>query len=440
MASSVATRWRPGGDPAPVQTGDTLAKLTKREVDRAVPRASRYTIFDEELKGFGLRVFPSGAKSWVVEYRPDHGGRRTAKRRLTLGSAVTLTPDEARRAARLELAKVRLGDDPLKVRTDGRRAATVAEVARAYLSDHAHAKRKPRTAEHYRDIIERIVIPEIGTMKAESVTRADVARLHLKWKHTHVQANRTLGIISGLYGFAAKRGLVPEGTNPARGVEKYPESRRERFLSVDELVRIGAAIRAAETEGVAWDIDETSPAAKHIPKNNRRTIIGPHAAAALRLLIFTGARLREILQLRWEHVDFERGLLLLPDSKTGRKTIILSAPALAILSDLARVGEFVIAGESPDAPRADLKRPWQVVARHAGLEGVRLHDLRHTYASIGAGRGLGLPIIGKLLGHAESRTTERYAHLDNDPLRKAANAIGGELAAALNAEPGSARK
>jgi integrase len=155
----------------------------------------------------------------------------------------------------------------------------------------------------------------------------------------------------------------------------------------------------------------------------------------LRLLIFTGARLREILHLRWEHVDFERGLLLLPDSKTGRKTIILSAPALAILSDLARVGEFVIAGESPDAPRADLKRPWQVVARHAGLEGVRLHDLRHTYASIGAGRGLGLPIIGKLLGHAESRTTERYAHLDNDPLRKAANRIGSDLAAALSAAP-----
>jgi integrase len=412
-----------------------MPKLSKREVDKAEPRAGRYTIFDDELKGFGLRVFPSGAKSWVVEYRPDHGGRRAAKRRLTLGSAGTLTPDEARRAARLELAKVRLGNDPARDKAETRKAVTVAEVARLYLDEHVDAKRKPRTAEHYRDIIQRIVQPELGSMKAEAVTRADVARLHLKWKHTHVQANRVVGIISALYGFAQRRGVVPEGVNPAREIDKYPESRRERFLTVDELVRIGAAIRAAETVGIAWDVDESTPTAKHIPKNNRRTVIGPHAAAALRLLIFTGARLREILHLRWEHVDFSRGLLLLPDSNTGRKTIILNAPALAILAELPRVGAYVIAGESPDAPRADLKRPWQVVARHAGLDGVRLHDLRHTYASVGAGHGLGLPIIGKLLGHAESRTTERYAHLDNDPLRRATNAIGSELAAALNPVP-----
>jgi integrase len=409
-----------------------MAKLTKRTVDAAEAKAARYTIFDDELKGFGLRIFPSGVKSWIVEYRPDHGGRRVAKSRLTLGSATTLTPDEARRAARLELAKARLGNDPARARGESRKAATLAEIARAYLSDHAHAKRKPRTAEHYRDIIERVVLPDLGTMKAETVTRSDVARLHLKWKHTHVQANRMLGIVSGIYGFAARRGLVSEGINPARGVEKYPESRRERFLSVEELVRIGVAIRAAETAGIAWDVDESSPTAKHVPKNNRRTVIGPHAAAALRLLIFTGARLREILHLKWEEVDFGRGLLLLPDSKTGRKTIILSAPALAILSDLPRVGAYVIAGENPGVPRADLKRPWELIARHAGLDGVRLHDLRHTYASIGAGSGIGLPIIGKLLGHAETRTTERYAHLDNDPLRKAANRIGAELVAALN--------
>ena len=408
-----------------------MPRLTKRVVDTAEPRAARYTIFDDELKGFGLRVFPSGTKSWVIEYRPDSGGRRTAKRRWTLGNAGTLTPDEARRAARTKLAKVRLGEDPMSDKVDSRKAATIAEIARAFLDDHARAKRKPRTAEHYRDILERIVLPDLGTMKAEVVTRSDVARLHLKWKRTHVQANRMLGVVSGLYSFAGRRGLIQEGINPARGVEKYPENRRERFLTVDELARIGTAIRAAETIGIAWDVDETRPTAKHIPKNNRRTIIGPHVAAALRLLIFTGARLREILHLRWEYVDFDRGLLLLPDSKTGRKTIILNAPALAILSELPRVGAYVIAGENPDAPRADLKRPWEVVARHAGLDGVRLHDLRHTYASIGAGSGLGLPIIGKLLGHAETRTTERYAHLDADPLRKAANAIGSTLAAAV---------
>lgn len=409
-----------------------MPRLSKREVDNAKPGPRRYTLFDGDLKGFGLRVFPSGAKSWVIEYRPGGGGRRTAKRRFTLGSVGTLTPDEARRAARTELAKVRLGADPGRDKADTRTAPTLAEVARVFLEDHVRAKRKERTSQQYADILNRVVLPDLGTVRAEAVKRTDVARLHLKWKHTRVQANRALATISALYGFAAKRGLVPEGLNPARGVEKYPETRRERFLSVDELERIGAAIRAAETDGIAWDVDQTSPTAKHVPKNNRRTIIGQHAAAALRLLIFTGARLREILHLRWEHVDVGRGLLLLPDSKTGRKTIILNAPALAILTELPRIGAYVIAGEDPDRPRADLKRPWEVVARHAGLEGVRLHDLRHTYASVGAGSGLGLPIIGKLLGHAETRTTERYAHLDNDPLRKAANAIGSTLSAALN--------
>ena len=160
-------------------------------------------------------------------------------------------------------------------------------------------------------------------------------------------------------------------------------------------------------------------------------MIGPHAAAALRLLIFTGARLREILHLKWEHVDFERGLLLLPTSKTGKKTIVLNAPALAVLNALPRTSGFVIAGASVDSPRSDLKKPWKAVAARAGLSGVRIHDLRHTHASVGAGAGLGLPIIGKLLGHTQSATTQRYAHLDNDPLKKASEHIGSRLAAAM---------
>src|SRR4029077_3106040 len=184
--------------------------------------------------------------------------------------------------------------------------------------------------------------------------------------------------------------------------------------------------------GLTYTVDETQPKAKHAPKeDNRRTVIGPHAAAALRLLIFTGARLREILHLKWDHIDFERGLLLLPTSKTGKKTIVLNAPALAILSGLPRAGDYVIAGTFPDQPRADLKKPWKAVSNRAGLTGVRIHDLRHTHASVGAGAGLGLPIIGKLLGHTQSATTQRYAHLDNDPLKKASEHIGSRLATAM---------
>jgi integrase len=148
-------------------------------------------------------------------------------------------------------------------------------------------------------------------------------------------------------------------------------------------------------------------------------VIGQHAAAAIRLLILTGARLREILHLRWEQIDLERGLLLLPDSKTGKKAIVLNAPAIAVLAGLPRVGAYVIAGQNAgtdhEKPRADLNKPWRSVRMRAELDGVRLHDLRHTHASIGAGAGLGLPIIGKLLGHTKASTTQRYAHLDTDP-------------------------
>jgi integrase len=160
------------------------------------------------------------------------------------------------------------------------------------------------------------------------------------------------------------------------------------------------------------------------------------------LLLFTGCRLREILHLRWDNVDLKRGCLflpdskILPDSKSGRKTVILNAPALAVLSGLDRVGPYVVPGDDPEKPRHDLKRPWDAVTGRAGLVGVRLHDLRHTYASFGAGGGFGLPIIGKLLGHTQASTTQRYAHLDADPLRHASDAIGSRIAAALDGKRG----
>jgi integrase len=239
-----------------------------------------------------------------------------------------------------------------------------------------------------------------------------------------------------MYAFAGRSGIVPQSANPARGIDKFQESCRERFLTGEELERLGRAIREAETAGTPWTVDETKPTAKHVPKEKRSTRIAPSAAAALRLLLFTGCRLREILNLRWEHVDFERGCLFLPDSKTGRKTIILNAPALAVLNCLQQFGPYVVPGNDPEQPRHDLKRPWDAVTKRAGLIGVRLHDLRHTYASFGAGGGLGLPIIGRLLGHSHTATTARYAHLDNDPLRRASEHIGGRIAAALEGRKG----
>ena len=224
--------------------------------------------------------------------------------------------------------------------------------------------------------------PAVGTTKADKLTRQQVGRLHSSLADTPFQANRVLAVVGSMYAFAGRAGIVPEGTNPARGIDKFKESRRERFLTGEELERLGSAIREAETTGIPWTVDETKPNAKHVPKAKRFTKIDPSAAAALRLLLFTGCRLREILHLRWEHVDIERGCLFLPDSKSGRKTVILNAPALAVLNGLERIGPYVVPGDDPEQPRPDLKRPWDAVTKRAGLAGVRLHDLRHTYVMV----------------------------------------------------------
>jgi len=406
-------------------------QITKRFIDRLKPRGGEYFVWDGSLAGYGVRVQTTGAMSYVVKYRAG-SGRAAPTRRLTLAKVGTITPEEARTLAKKTLGSVAHGADPAAQKAADKRASTLAEVAEQFLTDHVEAKRSVSSAGSYRDLLERLVFPEIGKRKADKITFAEIQRLHSKNAHTPYQANRLLRVLSSLFTFAGKAHVVPAGFNPCRGIEYFPEEGRERYLSTQELAQIGEAIREAEAIGLPYSVDESKLKARHAPKEaSRRTVIGPHAAGALRLLIFTGARLREILHLRWEQIDFERGLLLLPTSKTGKKTIVLNAPALAILNALPRVGAYVIAGTSPDKPRSDLKKPWKAVWKRAGLLGVRIHDLRHTHASVGAGAGLGLPIIGKLLGHTQSATTQRYAHLDNDPLKKASEHIGSRLAAAM---------
>ncbi|EAQ33922.1 probable integrase protein [Nitrobacter sp. Nb-311A] len=412
----------------------TAQRITKRSVEALQTSGGEFTVWDDALTGFGVRVRPTGAKSYVVVYRAG-SGRGAPVRRYTIAAVGKITPERARARAKVILAAVAHGHDPANQKTAERGVPTVAELADRFVTDHVRAKRKAGTAEFYRDILDRIVKPAVGTTKADKLTRLQVGRLHSSLADTPFQANRVLAVVGSMYAFAGRAGIVPEGISPARGIDKFKESRRERFLTSEELERLGSAIREAETTGIPWSVDETKPTAKHMPKAKRSTRIAPSAAAALRLLLFTGCRLREILHLRWEHVDFERGCLFLPDSKSGRKTIILNAPALAVLSTMDRLGPYVVPGDNPERPRRDLKRPWDGVTKRSGLTGVRLHDLRHTYASFGAGGGLGLPIIGRLLGHAQSATTARYTHLDNDPLRCASEAIAGRIAAAMDGRP-----
>ena len=407
--------------------------MTKRVVDRLQPAAKPVFIWDAELRGFGLRVEPTATKTFLLRYRLRNAGATGPKRFFTIGRYGPLSVEQARDQAKAVLGAVSLGKDPAADLKRSRDEHSFAAVTELFLSEHVRLKRKAGTYEDYASLLRLYALPSLGKRKITEVTRADLSRLHANLHDRPYRANRLLAVIGSLYSFAESRQIVPEQVNPARRIEKYREDRRERFLSSAELERLGQVLREGETVGIPWRLDTAKPLSKHLPRSqNRRTLLPPHVVGAIRLLMFTGARLREVLHLRWEQVDLERGLLLLPDSKTGRKTIVLNSAAHSILAGLPRTGEYVIPGKSPDKPRADLSKPWDAVSTAAGLVGVRLHDLRHTFASIGAGASLGLPIVGKLLGHSQPQTTQRYAHLDADPLRRASQMIGDHLVGALS--------
>jgi integrase len=407
-------------------------RITKRSVDALIcpPGKDREFLWDEALAGFGVGAFPSGKKVYVAQYRQN--GR---SRRATIGEHGRLTPDEARSEAKKLLGVAEAGSDPIAERRKEREVRTFGSVADDFLSLHVATKRKGRTGDEYRRILQTCILPAIGSRRIVEVKRVDIARLHGKLVDTPYAANRALALISAIWNWAARRDEVSASSNPCQGIERYPEQGRERFLKPVELAQLGAALAEGETIGLPYDIDETNPKAKHAPKADaRRVKLDLFACAAIRLLILTGARLREILDARWENLDLERGVIFLADLKTGRKPVYLSAAAQTVLVSLPRVSgnPYIIAGEQEGAPRADLKKPWAAVCKAAGLQGVRLHDLRHSFASIGAGASIGLPVIGKLLGHSQAATTHRYAHLDADPLRRAVDTIGATISAAMD--------
>jgi integrase len=424
-------------------------RITKRAVDALVCPAGkdRSFLWDTSLAGFGVCVFPSredgdnevdgkasGKKVYVAQYRKD--GR---SRRLAIGEHGRLTPDEARAEAKKLLGAVEKGADPVEERRAAREVRTFRAVADDWLRLHVRNKRRDRTAEEYERILKLHILPRVGSKRIADLRRADLTKLHAAMSETPRAANHALSVVSAVWNWAARRDETTAAANPAKGIERYAEHGHERYLTTPELGRLGGALREGETNGLAFLVDETKPKAKHAPKpEHRRVKLDPFAVAAIRLLLLTGARLREILDAQWSQVDLERGILFLKESKTGHKPLYLSAAAQAVLADVPRIdgNPYIIAGLKHGAPRADLKGPWERVRRAAGLNGVRIHDLRHSFASFGAGKSLGLPIIGKLLGHSQAATTQRYAHLDVDPLKRAADAIGATIAAAMNGSAG----
>jgi integrase len=371
------------------------------------PASGESFVWDDELAGFGVRIYPSKRRFYLVQYRAN--GRT---RRVALGSHGVLTVDEARRRARGVLARVALGEDPAEAAAEERRASTVAELAERYLVEHAEVRKKPTSLRNDRLLLRTHILPRLGPVKIASVTRADVAALHHALRRTPTTANRAVALISKMFNLAERWGLRPDGSNPCRHVEKFREKARRRFLSRDEISRLGRALD--ESEGVE----------------------SRSAVAALRLLLFTGARVGEVLALKWEHVDFDLGSLRLPDSKTGAKEIPLGPEAMNVLASLDREhSPFVIAGRDGDAPLVNLNKSWRRIRERAGIPDARLHDLRRTAASAGASIGLSLEAVGQLLGHTQAATTKRYAFLFDDTKRDAAERLSARMAADLSGSP-----
>ena len=381
-----------------------MSKLTKRTVDALRPEASDYFIWDAQIVGFGVRVMPSGAKTYQAQYRK--GGRT---RRVSIGRHGKITVDEARKLAKEIMGQVAKGENPAEEISQHRKAPTVAALCERFFESHVKERCKPSTQGEYRRAIDLFINPAMGSFKVVDVERKDVAELHHKFRHKPYQANRTLGVLSKMFNLSEIWGLRPDGSNPCRHVPKYREVKRQRYLSTSELQRLGQVLTTVEQEE-----SET-----------------PFIIAAFRLLILTGCRLGEIQTLKWEYIT-EHGMEL-PDTKTGARRIPLPAAARAVLSALPRDinNPYVIAGKLDGRYATDFQHPWRRIRERAGLHDVRIHDLRHTYASNAVSSGMPIQMVGRLLGHTQIQTTMRYAHLADDPVRRAAEENAERLRFAL---------
>jgi len=393
-----------------------MPRLTKTIVESEPAGTTPKFLWDSQQPGFGVKVLPSGNRKYVVKYRTMGGGRRAQQRWYLIGTHGNITLDKARDIAKQVLGAVADGKDPQGQKLSFREAATVQELWDRFEKDHL-SRRKENTARHYKQIWHKHIRPALGSKKAIDVSRDDVYRLHRKMANHPYQANRAIAVLSKMFNLAERWDLRPDGLNPCRHIEKYREVSRDRYLTSDEMKRLGQALRqglAAQTET-------------------------PHMVAAIQLLLLTGARVSEILNSRWEWVDWDKRLIRLPDSKTGAKPIYLSEMAIRVLESLrslpqASANPFIIAGRIEGRPLDNLRKPWRRVREVAGIGDVRLHDLRHTAASIGVAQGMNLPVIGRLLGHSQASTTQRYAHVDIDPALAAANKIGQVVSDSIGLE------
>lgn len=410
--------------------------LTKRAIDAAQPAARRYHIWDAELKGFGIRIEPSGVKTFITKYRVNGGGRNAPQRIQTVGRYGTLTLEQARRSARTILGSVAAGADPAGDLAARRREMTMAALIDFYEEHGCVVQRgkrigEPMKASTKRYTIARLrhhVVPLLGNRRAREITSGDIERFAADVKAGKTARNEKVGPrkriivkggpgaarkvvrdLSAVFSFARRSQIIERNPVTDAAVRKTDEQRK-RYLTFDELARLGAAIDELEAEGT-----------------------NPKAIAIMRLWALTGCRRNEICGLRWSEVDFDNGLLHLEDSKTGHSIRPLGAAALRILRQVEREAdsEFVFPADGGEGFFQGTKTPWARAVRKANLPGVTPHTLRHTIGSTAISIGEAMALTGSILGHANPRSTAIYAHIQHEPSRRAADRVSTRIAAAL---------
>ena len=386
-------------------------KISKRTVDRLSVEGRDRAFWDRDLPGFGVRVYPSGQKVYLAQCRA-----RGKIKRVNLGCHGELTPDQARKRATEFIEHLKLDKDP--AHTPHVPAVTVADLAKRYMSGHVAQNCSAHTAGIYRGSLENHILPALGTMPIGAVSGGHVSALHYEMRDTPRAANRALMILKKMFSLAVAWDLVPEGTNPCSGVRKYKERRRQRFLSPEEYRLLGRALTDANAAGT----------------------VSPFAVAALRLLMLTGCRLNEILTLRWDDVDQTTGEFRLRRGKTGARKVTITPAVERVIAALPRKAgnPWVIAGRKPGKHLQDLYEDWNWLLARVGLRDVRIHDLRHSYASRALAEGESLSMIGRLLGHVDMESTARYAHLARHTEKVAAARVGASIGVDISAETGAA--
>ena len=377
-------------------------KLSKRTVDALAADGRDAVFWDRDLPGFGIRVYPSGRKVYLVQARGPKGSKRA-----TLGRhGEDLAPEQARKKAALAIDRIKRGEDPLPAKP--KTEPTLADLAAHYMRAHVEVNCQPATVKDYRRCLDLHILPALGEVTLSSVERKHAADLHYRLRDTPTRANAALKILSHMFALGPGWGFETGGRNPCRFVRGYRERKRERFLTRDEYRRLGDVLDEAE--------------------KGRMSV---YTVAAIRVLMLTGCRRNEVLELTWDDVDRTTGELRIRQAKTGPRQVPLTPAVAGILDALPRVKgrPWVFPGRGADGRLVSINAQWQALCARAGLEDVRIHDLRHSYASRALALGESLTVIGGLLGHTKVRTTARYAHLARDTEIEASAKIGASIGA-----------